>query len=182
MPGVYGKKKKKGKGKYIAFIVGVTCVTAFASAYMPHKGESVEFRVVSSTADFSDWEINGQVTGGSILHPSIKIAGLLEMSQESSNMKGLVEYSINQYIKLGLTGGVSNEGKGVGDFLVTGDIPYMGFDILPFVKVSHSAVAEAGLVIYFSVNKVVFNAGVSYQPELGELQKQKFSLMVGTGI
>ena len=183
MPGVHGKKRKKKKGPgflFIGALLGVL-LTLNANAYLPHKDKATEFRVVASSEDFSDYEVHGQIIGGSLLHPNLKVAGLLEMNQEHSAMKGLVEYQLNKYLKLGVSAGVSNTGSGLGDFVVTGDIPAGIMDILPFIKVSHEAFSEVGAVVYFTVNKVILNMGFSYQPYLKSIQDQKFTFMLGTG-
>ena len=153
-----------------------------ASAYLPHKGDSKEFRLVMKSADFSDYSLHGQIVGGELFHPDVKVAGILEMNSNESSMKALAEYSLNKYFKLGVLGGLNNKGYGVGDFVVTGDIPWHYGDILPFVKVSHNIVGEVGLVVYLNLGGALFNAGASYRPYIKNHQDQVFSLMVGTGL
>lgn len=184
MPGKH-KKGKKGKDKiFLGMAVFLICCFECCDAYsyLPHKGKTTELRVVASSVDFSDYTLHGQIVGGSVLHPDIKVAGLLEMNKDQSQMKGLVEYDINPYVKLGLTAGLNNEGSGLGEFIITGDIPYKSMDLLPFLKVSHEAVGEVGAVLYFTVNKVVLNVGVSYQPSISGHQKSLYSFMLGTGL
>ena len=180
MPGKH-KKKKKGGG-YIAFAFLIMLIPLIAGGYLPHLGKTTEFRIVASSEDFSDYTLHGQVVGGSVLHPSIKVAGLLEMNKEQSNMKGLIEYELNEYVKLAVTAGLKNTGDGLGEFIVTGDVPYGNVDFLPFLKVSHEAVGEIGLVVYFTIKKVVLNTGFSYQPKIAGHQKNLYTFMVGTGL
>lgn len=180
MPGKH-KKGKKGKGGRLALLM-LAMVSVSTYAYLPHKGKTTEFRIVASSEDFSDYTIHGQVVGGSLLHPDIKVAGLLEMNKKQSQMKGLVEYVLNEYVKLGVTAGLNNTGDGLGEFIITGDIPYKKADFLPFLKVSHEAVGEVGLVVYFTIKKVVLNAGISYQPKINGHQENLYSFMIGTGL
>ena len=151
-------------------------------AYMPHKDKATEFRIVAKSIDFSSYQVEGQVVGANLLHPDLKIGGVLEMSEESSVMKGLLEYQLNKFIKVGVLGGLTNSAKGHGELVFTGMIPLGGFDFLPFLKVNHKIVSDAGLVIYFSFEGVVFNAGLGYRPPIKSHQQQEFSLMLGTGI
>ena len=180
MPASKYKKKKKGGGLALALFMTTFALSTYA--YLPHKGKTTEFRIVASSQDFSDYTIHGQIVGGSVLHPDIKIAGLLEMNDEQSQMKGLIEYQINEFVKLGVTAGLNNKGSGLGEFIVTGDIPYGNMDLLPFLKVSHEAVGEVGAVMYFTINKVVLNTGFSYRPRINDHQGQLWSFMVGTGL
>ena len=170
-------KKKKGPGWLVLLLLPMFCW-----GYLPHQGKTTEFRIVGSSEDFSDYSIHGQVVGGSVLHPDIKIAGLLEMNQAESNMKGLVEYHLNDFVRLGVSAGMTNKGSALGEFLITGMIPGGSLDFLPFLKVTHQAIGEVGIVVYLNINKVVFNFGGSYQPAIPNHQGQKFNLMIGTGI
>ena len=188
MPGTHGNKKKKKKDGYVccsflwlALAVVSLILTHPAKAYLPHKDKSTEFRLVATSEDFSAYQLHGQVVGGSVLHPNLKVAGLLAMGGDSAEMKALVEYQLNPFIKLGVSAGMNNEGSGLGDFIITGDIPIDAIDILPFIKVTHQAVGEAGVVVYASINKVLFNVGLSFRPYISDHQKKLFTLMVGTG-
>ena len=184
MPGKHGRRKgKKGKGGFTA-LIGIVLVGLMSNAFafLPHKDKSTEFRVLVTTDDFSNYEFNGQIVGGSVLHSKIKIAGLLEMDKTKSAMKGYLEYQLNDYIKLGVAGGVNNNMSGVADFMIIGHIPGGGVDFLPFLKVTHKALGEVGMVFYWTIKKVVFNVGLSYQPHINRHQKDMVTLMVGTGI
>ena len=139
---------------------------------------------MASSVDFSDYEIHGQIIGGNKLHPDIKVAGLLEMSKQKSNMQGMLEYQVNKFFKLGISAGMDDEWSPLGNFIITGDIPIgaTSVDVLPFLKVTHQALGSIGVVVYWTLSGVVFNAGASYQPTINGLQKQKFSVMIGTGL
>ena len=151
-------------------------------AYLPHKGDSKEFRLVVESSDFSKYTWHGQIIGGQLFHPDFKVGGILSMNPDESSMKLIAEYNLNKYLKLGVLGGLNNEGAGVGDFVVTGDIPVGSIDILPFVKISHEAVGEAGVVVYLTIGGVLLNVGTSYQPSIKDHQKQRFLLSFGTGL
>ena len=181
MPGKH-KGGKKPKDKILGLmLLGLLICSCEGYGYLPHKGDSKEFRVLASSSDFSDFKYHGQLIGGNLLHDDIKIGGLLEMDKKSSNMRGLLEYSANKYVKIGVTAGVSNEGSGLGDFMLTVDIPLYAVDILPFAKITHNALSTVGLVVYFTLDKVLFNVGASYRPHITGHQKQLISVMVGTG-
>ena len=151
-------------------------------AYMPHKDKSTEFRVVAKSMDFSSYQLEGQVVGANLLHPDLRVGGILEMSEKDSVMKGLLEYRLNKFLKAGILGGLTNKAKGHGELVVTGVIPAGGFDFLPFLKINHKMLSDTGLVVYFSYGGVVFNVGVGYRPPVKGHQTQEFSLMIGTGI
>ena len=153
-----------------------------ASAYLPHKGDSKEFRLVSTTQDFSKFAFHGVIVGGQLLHKDVKIAGVMEMNSELSAMKALVEYHLNNYVKVGLIAGLNNKGNGLGDMILTGNIPVGAVDILPFLKVSHEVIAESGAVVYLNIKKAVFNLGFSYRPKLGNSKTHQLLISIGTGI
>ena len=164
------------------FLVVLSFPYCVANAYLPHKGNSKEFRIVATSKDFSDFTYHGQIVGGQLFHKDVKIAGLMEMNSELSAMKALAEYSLNDYVKIGLIAGLTNKGGGLGEFVLTGNIPIGDVAILPFIKVTHEVIGEGGAVIYLTIKKAVFNFGVSYRPKIGNSKNHQFSLMVGTGL
>ena len=80
--------------------------------------------------------------------------------------------------------GLDDKWSPLGNFILTGDIPLWdsNVDVLPFMKVSHQALGSAGVIVYWTLSGVVFNAGFSYMPKIEGHQEQKFSFVFGTGI
>ena len=168
--------------KKLIFALALMLCSCEGYSYLPHKGNSKEFRVIASTTDLTNFTYHAQLIGGDLLHPAIKVGGLLEMDKGSANMRGLVEYVVNKYVTVGVTGGVTNKGSALGDMMINADIPLNYIDILPFVKINHKAVSSTGAVVYFTIDKVLFNVGVNYRPPIPGHQKQLISVMVGTGL
>ena len=79
----------------IAFLLQYCPVISWG--YFPHRDRATELRVVMTSMDFSDYELHGQIVSGNVLHPDFKVAGLLEMSTDKSNMQGMVEYQVNKF-------------------------------------------------------------------------------------
>ena len=187
MPGKHKKGKGKGKKDYlllsILILIGGWFTPSRSMGFMPHLNSSPELRIIAEGASFSDYKIHGAIIGGEEVLKNVKLSGMLSMSKEDSHLKALAEYQLNDYLRIGLTGGLSQAGKGVGDFIAIGQFPLIkNIVFLPFLSVSHEVVGDVGVVFYFKIKKVSFSAGFSYCPEIRGHQEQKFSLMVGTGL
>ncbi len=167
-----------------AILASFTCF-----GYFPSIKNQSEMRLIATSKEgltnmnSENWDIEGVISGNHQLADKLSVSPVFKLSTtESSNLGALMSYEINKFITLAVAGNINDKKSFGGVLLVHGLFDVHSVKLLPFLKIDHKAVAEAGLATGFYIDRVLFSVGLSYLPPLGDDNYHNIRLMVGTGL